>query len=193
MELNTISGRTYNDLAQYPVFPWILSDYTSETIDLNDPSIYRDLSKPIGALNESRLEMLRERFENFVNTDEQSIPPFLFGSHYSNPGIVLFYLVRMEPFCTHFLTMQGGYFDIADRMFTSMQATWDAVLQGPADFKELTPEFFTTPEILLNLNNFDLGTRQNGTKIADVILPPWAKGSPKEFVKINLAALESGN
>jgi hypothetical protein len=36
MQLNTIAGRTYNDLQQYPVFPWILADYTSATIDLDN-------------------------------------------------------------------------------------------------------------------------------------------------------------
>ena len=45
MQLNTIAGRTFNDLNQYPVFPWILADYDSETIDLNDPACFRDLSK----------------------------------------------------------------------------------------------------------------------------------------------------
>ena len=30
MHLNTLAGRTYNDLMQYPIFPWVLSDYTSE-------------------------------------------------------------------------------------------------------------------------------------------------------------------
>lgn len=30
MHLNTIAGRTYNDLMQYPVFPWVLADYQSE-------------------------------------------------------------------------------------------------------------------------------------------------------------------
>lgn len=30
---------------QYPVFPWVLADYTSEELKLNDPSVYRDLSK----------------------------------------------------------------------------------------------------------------------------------------------------
>ena len=29
MQLNTFAGRTYNDLSQYPVFPWIIADYTS--------------------------------------------------------------------------------------------------------------------------------------------------------------------
>lgn len=61
MQLNTISGRTYNDLAQYPVFPWILIDYTSDSIDLNDESIYRDLLKPVGALNERKAKEIKNR------------------------------------------------------------------------------------------------------------------------------------
>ena len=32
MQLNTLAGRTYNDLTQYPVFPWVLSDYQSEEV-----------------------------------------------------------------------------------------------------------------------------------------------------------------
>lgn len=34
-----------NDISQYPVFPWVLADYTSDSINLEDPSVYRDLSK----------------------------------------------------------------------------------------------------------------------------------------------------
>jgi hypothetical protein len=30
---------------QYPVFPWIIADYQSEVLNLDDPSTYRDLSK----------------------------------------------------------------------------------------------------------------------------------------------------
>ena len=45
MYLNTIAGRTYNDLNQYPVFPWVLADYTSDILDLSDPDTFRDLSK----------------------------------------------------------------------------------------------------------------------------------------------------
>ena len=41
----TYLGRSYNDLNQYPVFPWILADYTSKTLDLKDPKVYRDFNK----------------------------------------------------------------------------------------------------------------------------------------------------
>jgi hypothetical protein len=32
MALNLMAGRTFNDITQYPVFPWILSDYESEEL-----------------------------------------------------------------------------------------------------------------------------------------------------------------
>ena len=48
MLINTMAGRTFNDLTQYPVFPWVLADYTSEELDLSDPKTFRDLSKPMG-------------------------------------------------------------------------------------------------------------------------------------------------
>jgi hypothetical protein len=48
MFLNSLAGRSYNDLMQYPVFPWILADYESEELDLNNPATFRDLSKPMG-------------------------------------------------------------------------------------------------------------------------------------------------
>lgn len=49
-------------LLQYPVMPWVLGDYASPSLDLCDPAAYRDLSKPVGALNPRRLDMLRERY-----------------------------------------------------------------------------------------------------------------------------------
>ncbi len=42
------SGRSFNDLTQYPIFPWIIIDYKSSQINLNNKNtfikIYRDLS-----------------------------------------------------------------------------------------------------------------------------------------------------
>lgn len=60
---SSLADRTCHDLTQYPVFPWVLSDYISSEIDLDDPKYYRDLTKPIGALNEDRLKQLVERYE----------------------------------------------------------------------------------------------------------------------------------
>lgn len=57
MILNTLAGRSYNDLTQYPVFPWVLADYSSEKLDFNKSSTFRDLSKPVGALDSKRFEV----------------------------------------------------------------------------------------------------------------------------------------
>lgn len=50
MHLNVLGGRSFKDLSQYPVMPWVLADYRSEKVNLSDPAVYRDLSKPMGAL-----------------------------------------------------------------------------------------------------------------------------------------------
>jgi len=63
-QLNTLAGRTYSDLAQYPVMPWVLADYGSATLDLNDPASFRDLAKPVGALDARRLKFFLERYES---------------------------------------------------------------------------------------------------------------------------------
>lgn len=60
---SSLADRTFYDLTQYPVFPWVIRDYLSSEIDLNDPKYYRDLTKPVGALNEDRLLNLIERYE----------------------------------------------------------------------------------------------------------------------------------
>ena len=41
MQLNKYSGRTFNDLMQYPVYPHILSNYLTDTIDLGVKENFR--------------------------------------------------------------------------------------------------------------------------------------------------------
>lgn len=187
MYCNTIAGRTYNDLTQYPVFPWVLADYESDTIDLNDPKVYRDLSKPVGALEPGRLQRFIERYEMF---DDPQVPKFHYGSHYSSVGSVLYYLLRLQPFSRYAIKLQGGTFDHPDRQFHSIWQSWQNVLTDFSDVKELTPEFFYLPEFLTNSSSFDLGIMQSGHKVDDVMLPPWAS-SAEEFIRIQREALES--
>ena len=42
MFIYTCAGRTYNDLTNYPVFPWILADYTSDTVSRCESSATPD-------------------------------------------------------------------------------------------------------------------------------------------------------
>ncbi|XP_058444149.1 neurobeachin isoform X16 [Malaya genurostris] len=187
MFLNTIAGRTYNDLNQYPVFPWVLTNYDSRELDLSQPSNYRDLSKPIGALNPSRREYFEERYESW---DTPGIPPFHYGTHYSTSAFVLNWLIRIEPFTAMFLALQGGKFDHADRLFSSIALSWKNCQRDTSDVKELIPEWYFLPEMFYNSSDYRLGQREDGSNVGDVELPPWAK-TPEEFVRINRMALES--
>uniref|UniRef100_A0A182JZX8 Protein FAN n=1 Tax=Anopheles christyi TaxID=43041 RepID=A0A182JZX8_9DIPT len=184
--LNSLADRSFQDLTQYPVFPWIVTDYASNELNLTDPSVYRDLSKPVGALNPERLARLRSRYE------EMGDPKFLYGSHYSTPGFVLYYLVRKHP--ELMLCLQNGKFDHPDRMFNCVADAFHNCLHNMSDFKELIPEFYD-PELggdfLLNGLKIDFGTRFDGTPVGNVALPPWALNSPERFVRILREALES--
>ncbi|KAG9050315.1 hypothetical protein FS837_006187 [Tulasnella sp. UAMH 9824] len=118
--INQASGRTPNDLTQYPVFPWVLSDYTSENLDLAERETFRD--------------------------------------HY-------------------FKALQGGDWDLPDRLFTDIKRAWDsASSDSRGDVRELIPEFYTCPEFLENLSKLDFGVQTSSSqKIDSVELPPWAK------------------
>ena len=120
------------------------------------------------------------------------LDPYYYGTHYSSAMIVSSFLVRLEPFTDYFLRLQGGHFDLPDRMFHSVKEAWlSASTRNNADVRELIPEFFYLPEFLSNHNKFDLGRKQSGIGLDDVVLPPWARGSQREFVRIHRSALES--
>jgi hypothetical protein len=108
MALNQLAGRSFNDLSQYPVMPWIIADYHSLTLDLHDQATFRDLSKPIGALEPSRLAALKQRFKQMAelahdtqgetttsDTPRSTDAPFLYGTHYSTPAYVAHFLVSV--------------------------------------------------------------------------------------------------
>ncbi|CAD5218465.1 unnamed protein product [Bursaphelenchus okinawaensis] len=191
MHLNTLAGRTYNDLSQYPVFPWILKDYESDSLDLTKPSTFRDLSRPMGAQTPERLAQFLKRYREWDDPSGDT-PPYMYGTHYSSAMIVLSYLVRLEPFTQQFLKLQGGHFDLADRMFHSVgDAFKSAAKNNMADVKELIPEFFYLPEMFKNSNSYDLGIKQNGIALNDIVLPAWAHSDPFEFVRKHREALES--
>ncbi|KAK5618282.1 Neurobeachin-like protein 2 [Crenichthys baileyi] len=190
MQLNTIAGRTYNDLSQYPVFPWVLCDYTSPVLDLEDPSVFRDLSKPIGVVNPRHAQNVKEKYESFEDPTG-TIDKFHYGTHYSNAAGVMHYMIRMEPFTTLHIQLQSGRFDVADRQFHSVSAAWQTRMESPADVKELIPEFFYFPEFLQNMNGFDLGHLQiSQDLVTDVVLPRWAT-SREDFIRKHRKALES--
>ena len=190
MHLNTIAGRSYNDLSQYPIFPWVLSDYNSDNLDITDSASFRDFSKPMGVQNDKHVAEIRQKYDNFEDPSGV-VAKFHYGTHYSNSAMVLHYLVRVEPFTTLHIQLQSGRFDVADRQFHSIPQTWKSLLSNINDVKELIPEFFFFPDFLLNHNYFDLGKLQGKKqRVNDVILPKWAS-SVDDFIRKHRNALES--
>ncbi|KAL0241014.1 hypothetical protein GEMRC1_006250 [Eukaryota sp. GEM-RC1] len=208
MWLNTIAGRTFNDLSQYPVFPWVIQDYQSETLDLNNPEIYRNFTRPIGAHQENRLKKLEKKFDDTkyggdplsdqyksTNSDRSQ---YHHAFHYMMPATVIYYLVRLEPFtsiCLEFHNKKNELgiqtFDDPDRMFHDLGDTWQSTTSSPADLRELVPEFFYSDLFLRNVNGVFYGNTSSDKDISQVTLPKWAHGNPDLFIRINRAALES--
>ncbi|TKR81119.1 hypothetical protein L596_015053 [Steinernema carpocapsae] len=181
MHLNTFAGRSYNDLMQYPIMPFIISDFKSVVLDLESPSVYRNLAKPMAIQDKTMEDHYLRNFHCLESESRKHSPEGTsivnFGpyhSHYSNSGIVVHYLVRLSPFTNIALEYQDNNFDIADRLFNSIETTWRlASSESTTDFKEAIPEFFYLPEFLQNLNKLDLGVKQNGDRVDNVILPQW--------------------
>lgn len=118
-------------------------------------------------------------------------------------------MIRMSPFTEIFLALQGGNFDLADRLFSSIPRAWDsASSDNRGDVRELVPEFYYTPAFLMNIvsrdrrlppwvgltsqNHHDFGKKQGSDEVVDnVALPRWALGDPLLFIHRHREALES--
>lgn len=198
--LNKLAGRSFNDLMQYPVFPFVLSNYTSDILDLNLSSNFRNLKRPM-AIQDPKKEA--NFINNYENSKTTSVPigvgvmskPYHYGNHYSNSATVLHFLVRLPPFTQMLIQYQDDNFDQPDRTFHSVASTWQLITQDSnTDFKELIPEFFYLPEMFLNFEQFELGRKQNDELVDNVRLPSWCPNDDaRMFVLISRQALEAAH
>lgn len=125
--------------------------------------------------------------DSFQGLDDR----FHCGSHYSNPGIVLHYLSRLSPFLEASLILQSYQLDNPDRIFHSIEHSFKNALTDFSDVRELTPEFYTSPNLFKNSNLLNYGVKQDSTQVDDVLLPVWADNDPQKFVRVMREALES--
>ena len=185
--VNMYCHRSFNVTSQYPIIPWVLSCWNSETLDLSNRDSYRDLEKPVGCLGADRLQSLIEKYDELL---QYSPPAYYYVSGPMCSLIVFHYLIRMEPYATLHIELQSGRFDCPNRLFSSLPKLYKQICHDPNDFNELIPEFFFMPEFLKNWNNFDLGLEDESPN-CDVILPKWANNDPFYFVYMHRKALES--
>eukprot|EP01053_Blabericola_migrator_P011673 Blabericola_migrator_1__11672@NODE_703_length_6798_cov_75_067301_g511_i0_p1_GENE_NODE_703_length_6798_cov_75_067301_g511_i0NODE_703_length_6798_cov_75_067301_g511_i0_p1_ORF_typecomplete_len1211_score162_21Beach/PF02138_18/1e74ANAPC4_WD40/PF12894_7/1e06ANAPC4_WD40/PF12894_7/0_058ANAPC4_WD40/PF12894_7/1_9e03WD40/PF00400_32/1_5e03WD40/PF00400_32/0_0011WD40/PF00400_32/2_8WD40_like/PF17005_5/6_1e02WD40_like/PF17005_5/0_00044_NODE_703_length_6798_cov_75_067301_g511_i0243656 len=164
--LNCLGGRSHHLINRYPVYPWVTSNYDlfltsyvessvnakkeASKVDIEKPAAaknptnFRDLSKPVGALSHDRLESLLERMSWLARKDQ-----YLYGSHYSTPDFVAHWHLRDLP--ELHLKLNHGKMDHLSRLFRSITDSWDAALKGQTSFMELIPEFYQSdPAFLLS-------------------------------------------
>jgi hypothetical protein len=187
MNLNKLAGRSSNDLSQFPVFPWLIQDYSIFSIFQDD--WYRKLDFPIGAQTEDLQKEAKKRFNTCNGTD---LKPYHYGSHFSSPAVVTYYLLRIEPFMTQAKEIQGGSFDSPDRLFHDLELSWKSSLSFMGDVKELIPELFYQPFALKNSVPADFGKTQANKHVQDVDLPTWSCNF-QDFIKKHRLALESAH
>ena len=286
MWINIYGNRSFRDISQYPVLPWIIDDYKTKTFqDIVKNDCIRDFKLPMGmmALDEKgkdraegyistyksmSLDLKEEEIINFkvkeeddeenddkietnvnsnaddsnlsennINTSDSDINkiiskknksfskipkynydidklymdldieyekiPYCYGSHYSNGMYVSHFLGRLFPYSFTMIEIQGSGFDVSERLFLCLDKTFLSSTSEKCDIRELIPEFYTMPELFLNINKLDFGEIDlsnfvdsveyinevidkniGGTKVKveDVLLPIWCKYNPYYFI-----------
>ena len=115
-------------------------DYEKELQDLTDKRFFRDLGKPIGALDPEKLGARK----SLSLIRSQGRTPSLYESTQMSLMTVITYLMRIEPFTSIHLDLQNGVFDRPERLFTSVGGSFRLLTFLANDFRELVPEFFCT-------------------------------------------------
>ena len=198
MLLNKFGGRSFNDLGQYPVFPWILRNYESASLNFQDKKTFRKMKKTIAGMSVKKRSTADEKYS--IMLEDTTMKPYQFGSHYLAGRSVLGYLFRLEPYSSLLIQFEHKQ-DNAARMFHLLKFAWEACNNDPGDNKELIPEFFYLPEMFGNYNGTSYGTKIGGdqlplqtyganVRVDEVILPSWAKNN-HHFIQTNAIALES--
>ena len=186
MLINLLSNRTFLDLYQYPIFPWLIYN---EQIENKNKYILkqRDLNILMAQMilgnDEKRIRMFKDSYElmltelkennykledNIFKKDKideinkciknEYIEPYhisrvyYFNTHYSNIVYTNGYLIRIFPFSFGCIELQGDYFDIFNRLFHSIQKSFENSCIQKSDIREILPEFFYLPEMFLNIN-----------------------------------------
>ena len=294
MWINIYGNRSYQDISQYPVFPWLLINYESKKFEtlISKSQNIRDLRLPMGMLyfdqkgkerqenylesykimimdlysqniikikmkdedcndelyssssekpNKKKEEEILNNNNNFNDVEEtpnkvnesvviitpqninpsiadkindEKLPkfldynlnldkyyfnlnvpydnlPYIYGSHFSNAMYVSHYLCRLFPYSYTAVEIQGGSFDVGDRLFINLQNSISSAVGEKGDLRELIPDLFILPELFMNINNLELGFSKN-KEINDVNMPTWCLNNPYFFVEKHRTLLECG-
>ena len=167
--INKFSSRTYNDISQYPIMPWIfLNNTDSNDNDFNYKNLLpklRNMAYPISIKNDNDIEDSKFFFQSSI--DENPNYPNHFRLHYSTSGYLLNYLSRASPYTEEQIHFQGGEFDNPNRQIQYINEILQ-ILSESHDNRELIPEFFIALEFFMNVNYNYFGYRSDKEIINDM-------------------------
>lgn len=188
--INKYSGRTFNDLNQYPIFPWIF--LSSSTIIQNKRTILRNMKYFMMTQYEAGKEFAKNNYKNTLeDKNYKKDSACHFTIHYSTAAFVLFFLLKISPYTEGHIQFQNGEFDTPDRLISSIDNLL-SVMSRTRDNRELIPEIFTTVEFLYNLNYIYLGKKKSGEVVNDTIVSDIFN-SKEEFIYYNRLILNNQN
>ena len=196
MTLNIYSNRTYNDIHQYPIFPWIYIKYDNTNFEINKENI-RPFNLPMGMMDFN--EIAKERKNQYIsnwNSDKDNGDDCRYGTHYSCGLYVTYYLIRTFPFSFDRIELYGSDFDNPNRLFNNLETSFNLVISQKSDVRELIPELFCFPELFYNNNNLNFGQIKNKLNdklenINNVVLPKWCSNNGYYFIYYHRLCLES--
>ena len=170
--INKYSCRSYNDVNQYPVFPWLKIAGDKE----------RDLRYTVAAQTEEARMILKEMYS--VNNF-----PHHYTTHYSNSSFLIYYLLRINPFTDNQITLQVNKFDAPERQFTSIDEI-QHILMKTRQPREIIPEFFINTNFFYNYNCNYFGIKNNGELVDNLEYNKNYK-NPLDYILTNATMLES--
>ena len=184
--INKFSSRTYNDISQYPVMPWIFLNFT----DKDTLPKLREMSYPITVKDDNDIEDCKFFFRSSI--DENPRYPYHFRLHYSTSGYLLNYLVRASPYTEEQILFQGGQFDNPNRQILCIDEILQILFESH-DNRELIPEFFITLEFFINSNYNFFGKRTADKETINDIKCQSCFNSFSQYIYYNRLILNNKN
>ena len=176
--LNKFSSRTYNDINQYPVMPWIFkSDFTTRNFDI-----------PMSIQEEDAQKLFMKMPYDTYNKENR-----WHSNHYSTSAYICYYLMRTNPYTNSMIKFQSNNFDAPDRQFATIYQTL-TLCEKNNNNREPIPELYTIPEVYLNLNDNNFGKRTeslDNMRVHNVSFNPYANNC-YEFTYKFRSLLDSG-
>lgn len=128
--INTLSGRSVNDLSVYPIYPIVKG---------------RVMSMPVQAQRAERTTLLEQRQRSILEMMDKGCIPgsaraafrtdmYMNGTFCSNSASTTYYLFRQQPYTSALIDLQGGRFDAPDRMYHSYRCLYGAIFD--TNYKE---------------------------------------------------------